>query len=152
MRAAGPAVRIRPVTAADTDEILGLWSRVFPEYFDPRFPQRDPRASIGRKVAFGDGRFWAAVTGDMGAGERIVGTVMSGYDGHRGWIYSLGVDPDARRRGVASALLAHAEAELASAGCPKVNLQVMAGNERALAFWSAAGFAVDGVLSLGKRL
>ena len=105
-------VRIRPVVAADTDAILALWARVFPEYFDPAFPQRDPRASIERKLAFGDGRFWVAVAG-AGAGEQVVGTVMSGYDGHRGWLYSLGVDPVRRRSAIASALAAHAEAELA---------------------------------------
>lgn len=141
------SIRIRPVVAADTEAILALWARVFPEYFDPAHPQRDPRASIERKLAFGDGRFWVAVTGD-----RIVGTVMSGYDGHRGWIYSLGVDPGSRRSGIASALAAHAEAELVAAGCPKVNLQVFEGNAGALAFWGARGFGVDGVLSLGKRL
>ena len=140
-------VAIRPATSADTDAILALWAAVFPEYLDPAFPQRDPRASIERKLAFGDGRFWVAVVD-----ERIAGTVMSGYDGHRGWIYSLGVDPALRRLGIASALATHAEAELAAAGCPKVNLQVFEGNAVALAFWAARGFAVDGVLSLGKRL
>lgn len=144
-------VRIRPVNAADTDAILALWRDVFPEYDLATAPQRDPRASIERKLAFGDGRFWVAVLG-TGPDERIAGTVMSGYDGHRGWIYSLGVHPDLRRTGIASALLAHAEAELRAAGCPKVNLQVLAGNERALAFWAAAGYAADAVLSLGKRL
>ncbi len=144
-------IGIRPVTAADTDAILELWRVVFPEYDLATAPQRDPRASIGRKLAFGDGRFWVAVLGE-GPDERIVGTVMSGYDGHRGWIYSLGVHPDLRRSGIASALLARAEAELRAAGCPKVNLQVLAGNDRALAFWAAAGYATAQVLSLGKRL
>jgi ribosomal protein S18 acetylase RimI-like enzyme len=154
-----PGLRIRPVIAADIEAILALWARVFPEYFDPAYPQRDPRASIERKLAFGDGRFWVAVVAEGGPGaagpgaaERIAGTVMSGYDGHRGWIYSLGVDPALRRTGIASALAAHAEAELAAAGCPKVNLQVFEGNAAALAFWAARGFAVDGVLSLAKRL
>ena len=138
---------IRPAEAADIEAILALWAVVFPEYGDPSAPQRDPRASIGRKLAFGDGRFWVAELDG-----RIVGTVMSGYDGHRGWIYSLGVHPDARLRRVATALAARAEAELAAAGCPKVNIQVFEGNAQALAFWAARGFARDGVLSLGKRL
>ena len=144
-------VRIRAAMTADTEAILALWRVVFPEYDLATAPQRDPRTSIARKLAFGDGRFWVAVLKD-GPDERIAGTVMSGYDGHRGWIYSLGVHPDVRRGGIASALLAHAEAELRAAGCPKVNLQVLAGNERALAFWAAAGYAGDQVLSLGKRL
>ena len=155
----GVRIRIRPATPADTEAILALWAVVFPEYLDPAAPQRDPRAAIERKHAFGDGRFWVAVVdeetaggGEGPAGERVVGTVMSGYDGHRGWIYSLGVHPDVRRSGVARALFTHAEAELRAAGCPKVNLQVFAGNDRALAFWASMGFAVDGVLSLGKRL
>ena len=167
----GVRIRIRPATPADTAAILALWAVVFPEYLDPAAPQRDPRAAIERKHAFGDGRFWVAVAVGSGArrwrrwrgggeqrggagGERgrVVGTVMSGYDGHRGWIYSLGVHPDVRRSGVARALFQHAEDELRAAGCPKVNLQVFAGNERALAFWASMGFAVDGVLSLGKRL
>lgn len=144
---------IRPATPADTDEILALWAVVFPEYFDPAFPQRDPRASIERKLAFGDGRFWVALVPDaVRPGARIAGTVMSGYDGHRGWIYSLGVDPALRRAGIANALAAHAESELAASGCPKVNLQVFEGNAAALAFWAARGFTGDGVLSLGKRL
>jgi ribosomal protein S18 acetylase RimI-like enzyme len=150
-----PIVRIRPATADDTEAILALWRAVFPEYELATAPQRDPRASIARKLAFGDGRFWVATLprehGEDGE-ERIAGTVMSGYDGHRGWIYSLGVHLELRRRGIALALLAHAEAELAAAGCPKVNLQVLAGNERALAFWAAVGYATDQVLSLGKRL
>jgi hypothetical protein len=53
-------VFIHPVTDRDADAIVALWREVFPEYDDPTRPQRDPRASIARKLAFGDGLFWLA--------------------------------------------------------------------------------------------
>lgn len=138
---------IRRVIEGDTDAIIALWRDVFPEYDDPARPQRDPRASIARKLAFGDGLFFLAE--DDG---RPVGTAMAGYDGHRGWIYSIGVAPGQRRRGIARALLAHAEAQLRALGCPKINVQVMSTNETALSFWRSAGYQPDEVKSLGRRL
>jgi ribosomal protein S18 acetylase RimI-like enzyme len=147
MREQPPQLVVRAVTPRDIDAVVGLWRIVFPEYDDPARPQRDPRAGVERKLAFGGGLFWLAER----AGE-VVGTVMAGYDGHRGWIYSLGVHPDARREGVARALLEIAEGALAAVGCPKVNLQVLAGNEAAQSFWRAAGYAQDDVVSFGKRL
>src|SRR5580704_2153389 len=95
---------IRPVTSRDADAVIALWSVVFPEYDDATRPQRDPRASIARKLAFGDGLFWLAEQE-----SRVIATVMAGYDGHRGWIYSLGVHPSVRRAGVGRALVAEAE-------------------------------------------
>jgi len=138
---------IRRVNANDTEAVVALWREVFPEYNDPTRPQRDPRANIERKLAFGDGLFWL-----MQIDTRIVATAMAGYDGHRGWIYSIGVAPDQRRRGHGQALLAHAETQLRALGCPKINIQVLAVNEQALAFWRAAGYQPDHVVSLGKRL
>jgi RimJ/RimL family protein N-acetyltransferase len=49
-------------------------------------------------------------------------------------------------------LLAAAERALAALGCPKINLQVLAGNEAARKFWRAIGYAPDDVISFGKRL
>jgi ribosomal protein S18 acetylase RimI-like enzyme len=138
---------IRAVVAGDTEAVVALWRDVFPEYDDPARPQRDPRASIARKLAFGDGLFWL-----LEIGGRVVGTAMAGYDGHRGWIYSIGVAPGERRRGLARKLLAHAEAELRARGCPKINLQVLAVNEEARQFWRAAGYLPDPVVSFGRRL
>ena len=138
---------IRPVRAEDTEAIIALWRDVFPEYNDPTRPQRDPRANIVRKLTFGDGLFWL-----IEVDQRIVGTAMAGYDGHRGWIYSIGVAPAARRRGHAHALLAHAETQLRALGCPKINLQVLSAKEEAQHFWHAAGYQPDPVVSLGKRL
>ncbi len=141
------AMVIRPVTNRDADVVIALWSVVFPEYDDPTRPQRDPRASIARKLAFGDGLFWLAEQE-----SRVIATVMAGYDGHRGWIYSLGVHPSVRRAGVGRALVAEAERALAAVGCPKINLQVLTSKESAQAFWRAVGYDPDAVTSFGKRL
>jgi ribosomal protein S18 acetylase RimI-like enzyme len=142
-----PQAVVRPVVPADTDAVVGLWRIVFPEYNDPARPQRDPRANVARKLAFGGELFWVAERNGA-----VVGTVMAGYDGHRGWIYSLAVHPDVRREGVGRALLETAERALAALGCPKVNLQVLAENESAQNFWRAAGYVQDSVVSFGKRL
>jgi ribosomal protein S18 acetylase RimI-like enzyme len=140
-------VFIHPVTDRDADAIVALWREVFPEYDDPTRPQRDPRASIARKLAFGDGLFWLAKEEAL-----ILGTVMAGYDGHRGWIYSLGVHPQRRRTGVGRALVAEAERALLALGCPKVNVQVFSSKPGAQAFWRSVGYEPDAVIALGKRL
>lgn len=140
-------IALRPVNPADTEALVTLWRAVFPEYDDPTRPQRDPRANIERKLAFGDGLFWLA--------EReatLIGSVMAGYDGHRGWLYSLGVHPAERGRGLGRRLLQHAEQALAQRGCPKINLQVLTQNEGALAFWRSVGYQPDPVMSFGRRL
>lgn len=141
-------VLIRAATAADLAEIVTLWRDVFPEYADPTRPQRNPTANIERKLAFDDGLFWLAED-ERGA---LAGTVMAGYDGHRGWIYSLGVAHAQRRRGIGRDLMEHAERELRRRGCPKINLQVLTANATSIAFYRALGYAPDPVESLGKRL
>ncbi len=138
---------VRPVTPADATAVLDLWRAVFPEYADPSRPQRDPAASIARKLAFGDGLFWLAEREG-----RVVGTAMAGWDGHRGWLYSVGVHPEARRAGIGARLVAEAERALVARGCPKVNLQVLAENPAAAEFWRRLGYTQDAVLPFGKRL
>src|SRR6185312_339269 len=83
---------------------------------------------------------------------RVVGAVMAGYDGHRGWINYLAVHPSCRRRGLGRTLMAEAERSLKAAGCPKINLQIRPENRGAVAFYERLGFAVEGAISLGKRL
>jgi hypothetical protein len=142
-----PPIRIRLVAPADAEAVVALWRVVFPEYGDPTRPQRSPAAAVARKLAFGDGLFWLAEREG-----RLVGTAMAGYDGHRGWLYSVGVHPEARGGGIARRLVAEAERSLAAVGCPKVNLQVLGANAAAQAFWRSVGYAEDGVVSFGKRL
>jgi ribosomal protein S18 acetylase RimI-like enzyme len=82
----------------------------------------------------------------------VIGTVMAGYDGHRGWIYSLAVKPEARSRGTGRQLIRHAETALARAGCAKVNLQVVDENKGVVEFYRKAGYAVEPRISMGKLL
>ena len=77
---------------------------------------------------------------------------MAGYDGHRGSVTYLAVDPQSRRRGYGAALLRHIEQTLAERGCPKVNLMVRSSNADVLEFYRRLGYGADEVVCLGKRL
>ena len=90
----------------------------------------DPRKDIARKLKVQREWFLVAVCG----GE-VVGSVMAGYDGHRGWVNYLAVLPSMRLGGVGRALMAAVEVQLGEAGCQKINLQVRATNEEAIGFY-----------------
>ncbi|NKJ47419.1 GNAT family acetyltransferase [Burkholderia sp. SG-MS1] len=138
---------IRRFDARDTDAVVALWQEAFPEYRDATRPQRNPHLSIANKLATQPELFFVAVLG-----ERIVGTVMGGYDGHRGWMYSLAVDESQRRHGIGTRLVAHVEHVLTGLGCPKLNLQILSAKNELRAFYEALGYRTDAVISLGKRL
>ncbi|WP_341314511.1 GNAT family acetyltransferase [Paraburkholderia sp. IMGN_8] len=138
---------IRRFDASDTGAVVALWQEAFPEYRDMTKPQRNPHLSIANKLATQPELFFVAVLD-----ERIVGTVMGGYDGHRGWLYSLAVDASLRRHGIGTCLVAHVEKTLTERGCPKLNLQVLSAKADVRAFYEALGYRTDEVISLGKRL
>jgi ribosomal protein S18 acetylase RimI-like enzyme len=133
---------IRPFDAADEAAVIALWQRC-----GLTRPWNDPHKDIRRKLAVRPDLFLVAET--EGA---VVGTVMGGYDGHRGWINYLGVDPACRRRGIGRALMDQAERLLRIEGCPKINLQVRTTNTAAIEFYRRIGYAMDDVVSFGKRL
>ncbi|RED45122.1 GNAT family acetyltransferase [Aestuariispira insulae] len=127
----------------DREAYIALMKRVFPD--DP--PWKDPALSLDLKVAFQPELMFVAMQG-----AQMLGTVMAGYDGHRGWIYSVATDPAQRGRGIASRLLEMAEAKLASLGCVKINLQVREGNEAVVAVYEKNGYQVEPRISMGKIL
>jgi len=134
---------IRPYTAADHDSVVALWSKVF----DYSHAHNSAEGAIRRKEDFGDGLFYVAAHR-----SKVVGTVMLGWDGHRGWIYSLAVDPDFQKRGIGTDLIHHGEKILKEKGCPKINLQVLAKNSSVVAFYKSLGYVVEERVSIGKRL
>jgi ribosomal protein S18 acetylase RimI-like enzyme len=136
------AVDIRPFDRADEDAVVALW-----EACGLVRPWNDPRRDIARKLTVQPELFLVAV--DRGA---VVGAGMAGFDGHRGWVNYLAVAPGRRQSGIGAALMRAFEERLLALGCPKVNLQVRAGNDDVVAFYARLGYTEDAVVSLGKRL
>ena len=138
------AVTVRRFEPADTDAVAALWAEVFPD--DP--PRNEPRGMIARKLARDPELFWVAA---YPSGE-VVGALMAGYDGVRGWLYHLAVAPAARRQGIARSLVDRAVADLHALGCRKVNLQVRERNLEVAAFYASLGWTEDRSISLGRVL
>ena len=132
----------RAFRLADEPAVIDLWRRC-----GLVVSHNNPHKDIVRKMKVGPDLF------RVGEFEgRIVGTVMAGYEGHRGWINYLAVDPEHRKRGFGRQLMEDAERLLRAEGCPKINLQVRRTNSGVLAFYAAIGYLEDNVVSLGKRL
>ena len=135
-------LEVRPYEEADQEAVVELWREC-----GLVAPQNDPVKDIQRKLHVRRDLF---LVGLLGA--RLVGTVMAGYEGHRGWINYLAVATDCRRRGFGRRLMEDAETLLRAAGCPKINLQVRSSNSDVIGFYKSIGYAVDDVVSMGKRL
>jgi ribosomal protein S18 acetylase RimI-like enzyme len=129
--------------ATHRDQVISLWSDAFG--YDAA--HNAPGLAIDKKLAFDDNLFFVAV-----CGQSVVGTVMAGYDGHRGWIYAVAVLPDFRKRGIGSRLLTFAEEKLSQLGCMKINLQIMEGNQAVERFYAANGYLSEKRISMGKQL
>jgi len=127
---------------SDTEAVIALWSRC-----GLTRPWNDPRRDIERKRSQHPELF---LVGEVDGA--VIASAMVGYDGHRGWVNYLAVAPEHQRQGRARALMTEAEARLTVLGCPKLNLQVRGSNAAALGFYAALGYALDDVVSLGKRL
>ena len=85
-------------------------------------------------------------------GTDVIGSIMAGYDGHRGWLYALAVLPAYRFDQIATNLVIEAEKHLTAIGCTKINLQIHSSNARAQQFYRTLGYATEDRISMGKRL
>lgn len=132
----------RPYRPEDEEAVVRLW-----EESGLTRPWNDPHKDIARKLSTRPEWFMVAVIG-----VQIVGTVMAGYDGHRGWVNYLAVAGTHRRMGIGRRLMGEAENLLRAVDCPKINLQVRSTNRDAVGFYEALGYSVDDVISLGRRL
>ena len=133
--------RIRAYRPADERAVVELWREC-----GLVVPWNDPRQDIARKLAENPEQLFVAEE------DGVVGTCMAGYDGHRGWIYYLAVKSGARRRGLATRLMRHAEAVLARLGCPKIDLMIRETNAEVIEFYSRIGYARDPVVVMSRRL
>jgi len=133
---------IRSFQVSDEPDVIGLW-----HICNLVVPQNDPKKDIEMKLQVQPELFLVGIISN-----RIISTVMSGYDGHRGWIYYLAVDPDFQKNGIGRCMFEKAEMKLRKLGCSKINLQVRNSNKSVIAFYKHIGFLDDDVLGMGKRL
>lgn len=136
-------MNIRPYSELDESAVIELWNAC-----ELVVPWNDPRKDIQRKLDVGRDLFLVAEN-DEG---HIVGSVMGGYEGHRGWINYLAVNPALQKGGLGRLLMDQVEALLLEKGCPKINLMVRASNTQVIDFYERLGFKVETVAAMGKRL
>ena len=132
---------IAPYTEPYFAKVKALWEEVFPD--DP--PRDYAGISIAAKASEHPELFLLALDG-----EQVIGSVMAGYDGHRGWLYRVAVAKPHRHQGVGAALIHEAEKRLWALGCVKINLQVRATNQAVTAFYQSLGYTVEERISMGK--
>lgn len=133
---------IREIEAGETGAVVALWRRC-----GLTRPWNDPDGDLAMALKTPTSTVLVATDG-----EQLTGSVMVGFDGHRGWVYYLAVGPEMRRAGLGRALMAAAETWLRERGAPKLQLMVREGNEAALGFYAALGLEVQPVVVLGRRL
>jgi ribosomal protein S18 acetylase RimI-like enzyme len=124
--------------------VMALWREVF----GYETAHNETGLALDKKLAVADGLLFVA-THEAGA---VLGTVMAGYDGHRGMLYSVAVAQNARGQGIGTALVRHAEDALSKRGCLKINLQLLASNHATAGFYLRLGYAVEPRISMGKVL
>jgi len=135
-------LQIRPFDLADTEPVVSLWQET-----GLTRPWNNPYQDISRKLRVQPELFLVALDG-----SDLVGTVMAGYDGHRGWLYYLASSPARRGEGIGRKLVERAEELLIDMGCPKVQLMVRTENVQVHDFYASLGFEPFETWNTGKRL
>ena len=135
-------IDIRPFEIAETEAVVSLWQAA-----GLTRPWNNPYQDIRRKLSVQPELFLVAV-----ADGAVVGSVMAGYDGHRGWLYYLASDPQRRGEGIGRRLVEEAEDRLLAMGCPKVQLMVRPDNNGAQGFYRELGYEPFDTWTTGKRL
>ncbi len=136
-------MQIRPFHTDDQTAVIQLWNDC-----GLVKPQNNPEKDISCKLKIHPELFLIGYDNN----DKIIASIMGGYEGHRGWINYLAVHPLQQRCGYARMLMQEIEERLQTLGCPKINLQVRDTNNEVLAFYQAIGYQEDLVISFGKRL
>jgi ribosomal protein S18 acetylase RimI-like enzyme len=135
-------MQIQPYKPEYESAVIELWQKC-----NLTLPQNDPKKDIARKLKVNPELFLIGLIDG-----KVIATAMGGYEGHRGWVNYLGVDPAYRKKGLGRKMMEALEKTLLARGCPKINLQVLVTNTEAMKFYERIGYKKDEVVSFGKRL
>jgi ribosomal protein S18 acetylase RimI-like enzyme len=133
---------IREFKIEDEQEVIDLWIKC-----NLVKPWNNPKLDIMRKLKIDKDLFLVGTVED-----KIIASVMGGYEGHRGWINYLCVDPAFQRKGFGRLIMEMVEEKIKLKGAPKVNLQIRTENTEVINFYKSIGYKIDEVVSMGKRL
>jgi putative acetyltransferase len=130
---------VRPFRVKDYDAVVALWRRtegVGLNESDTRraiaaYLRRNPRLSFVAEQ-----------------GGRIIGAVLCGHDGRRGYLHHLAVSKRHRRRGIGRLLVNACLAKLRKAGIQKCNIFIFANNAAGMKFWAHTGWSLRTELRL----
>lgn len=125
-------IELRPATAVDVPALIELWEVAAENDSRPT----DSATKVEALITRDPDACTVAVTPD----GRIVGSLISGWDGWRAHLYRLAVHPDVRRQGLARRLLAHAETRLVNLGASRIDAMVLEGNDLGQSLWKSEGY------------
>jgi ribosomal protein S18 acetylase RimI-like enzyme len=135
-------VEIRKYIETDEQQVIDLWIKCHLVV-----SSNNPKRDIQRKLKVDRDLFLVGILD-----EKVIATVMGGYEGHRGWINYLAVDPGFQGKGYGRLMMEAIEQRIRLKGCPKINLQVRVTNKAVIQFYRSLGYTDDHVIGLGKRL
>ncbi|MBP8276054.1 MAG: GNAT family acetyltransferase [Propionivibrio sp.] len=135
-------MEIREFRLSDYEEVIALWDKA-----GLLASRSDERNEIEKKLERDPDLFLVGIDA-----EAIVAAVMGGYDGRRGWVYHLAVDPTLHASGLGTQLLEELESRLRAKGCIKINLLVERENAGVRDFYARRGYAVDDLIFMEKWL
>jgi ribosomal protein S18 acetylase RimI-like enzyme len=135
-------VIVKPYSSQNMDDVIDLWNRC-----NLLRSWNDPKKDIKRKLKVNPELFLLGFIDN-----KVIATVVGGYDGHRGCINYLAVDPAYKQSGFGKQIMEAVEEKIGALGCPKINIQVRADNKDTLKFYKSIGYKIDKVVSIGKRL
>ena len=135
-------LRIREAVIGDQDQVISIW-----KLCELVKPQNDPVLDYQLALETKDSAVLVLETENS-----LIGSVVVGFDGHRGWYYYLGITPDHQSAGNGRLLVEAAENWLISRGAPKAMLMVRNSNSKVIGFYEKLGYSVEETSVLGKRL
>ncbi len=135
-------MQIRNYDSGDESQVIDLWIKC-----DLVRPWNNPKRDIERKLRIDPDLFLVGILN-----SKIVATVMGGYEGHRGWINYLAVDPSQQRKRYGTMIMEEIEEKLKAKGAPKINIQIRSTNKSVVDFYKSIGYKIDDVVGMGKRL
>ena len=133
---------IRPYLSGDENAVVELWHKC-----NLLRSWNNPKWDVERKLQVNPELLLVGLVDD-----KVVATVMGGYEGHRGWVNYLAVDPAYQRRGLGQQIMGVVEKKILAMDCPKINVQIRIDNTAAVKFYESIGYKMDEVVSMGKRL